>query len=50
MRYDELSAATVSPTRSWKAVDEARIIRESSTDMSIVKMMDLSGSVVRRSI
>ena len=49
MRYDELSAATVRPTRSLKAVDEPRTISERRTEMSMVKRMDLIGRVVRRS-
>ena len=49
MRYDELRPATVSPTRSLKAVDEPRTISESRIEMSMVKMIDLIGREVRGS-
>ena len=49
MRYEELSAATVRLTRSLKAVEEPRTMRDSRTEMNIVNRMDLIGSDVRGS-
>ena len=49
MRYEEFSPATVSPTRSLKALDEPRTMRERRMEMSMVKRMDLIGRAVRGS-
>ena len=43
MRYDELSAATVRLTRSLKAADDPRTMRERRMEMNMVKRIDLIG-------
>ena len=49
MRYEEFSPATARLTRSLKAVDEPRTIRERRMQIDMVKRMDLIGRALRGS-